>query len=449
MNPYYEKLTFEKRINKMKIKKKSNSSFNGHHIYHSFNNTLINSERGRKKSLNSSYLTQLNGTYMQDFNFFIPSKNKSLNISENCNSTFRARKKHNNKMLLYEDSLKLKAKINKLNKEIALAKSEIRKKDEEIRKREKAIDLAKIRLKKKKPDENLKEENIIIKLKDNYQHLKSKLDKQVDENNKLFNEIKKINLNEIEESNETDTIMLKRKIKEYYNSLQFNINYSSELNLYTFNKKEFINNHSNIVKMTKKVDEKKEKINLLKINLKLMKDKLQLIEESRKRIILYNDCIKKQNEKLLLDKKKREDYILKKPILLGKINALEVKSKNFEDNYKNNEHEIQNMALEKQKISKRMISSAISRPIDYDKLTCIEKNPKDKMDQRIILLQSLIKESQDKQNQFIEIFTYYDNYIKQKEYYEKLEEKIIGERIINKLNKNKNKKIDVSPEKKN
>ena len=117
----------------------------------------------------------------------------------------------------------------------------------------------------------------------------------------------------------------------------------------SFNKNKFINNHSFIEEMKIKIEEKNEKVNLLKENLQELKDKLSQVEENRKRIISYNDSIKKQNEKLLIDKKKREDYILKKPIILGKINKYEAKSKNFEDKNKTDENEIVNMVQEKKK----------------------------------------------------------------------------------------------------
>ena len=47
-------------------------------------------------------------------------------------------------------------------------------------------------------------------------------------------------------------------------------------------------------------------------------------------------------------------------------------------------------------ILKRLKDSQISKPMDYNKLINIENNPNDNIDQRIILLQSLIKESKDR-----------------------------------------------------
>ncbi len=437
MNSQYGKLNFQKRISKINLLKRPNSSFDFHSVKNSINSTRINMDGSKKKILNNSKLIQLNNTNIYDNTFFLSTKNRSLNNSEDYNSTFKASKKKNNKLLLYEDSLKLKTKINELKNELAITKSEIRKKDEEIRKREKAIEIAKNKIKDKKSFGNLKEENIIIKLKDNYQNLTSKINKQNEENEKLANKIKKIDLDELEDINNNNILSLKEKINVYNKNLKSNLFFNNELNLCTFNEKEFIKNHKYIEMISKKIEEKTEKIYVIKENLKSMKDKIDRVEQKRKRIILYNDSIKKQNKKLLLDKKKREDYILKKPLIIRKINEYEAKTKNFEETYKNNEHELENMALEKKKIIMQL--KEISKPIDYGKIIYIQKNPKDTIDQKIVLLESLIRESKDRQNEFIEIFTYYNDYIKKKENYEKIQNqtKIIENNnnyLVNKAN---------------
>ena len=450
MNQQYGKLSFQKRIKKIN-KKRPNSSFKIHSSYNnSINSTYGAVEGGRKKSMNNSCLTQFNNSCVYDNSFLLPSKNSSKINSEYYIATLKVGETKSNKILLYEDSIKLKTKINKLKKELALAKSDNRKKDEEIKRREKTIEMAKNKLKETNTFGNLKEENIIIQLKDNYQNLKSRINKQIEDNNQLFNDIKNTNLNELEENNINKLYFIKQNINEYNSNLQFNLDFNREMNLGELNRKEFINNHSIIEKMKKKLEEKQEKIYLLKENLEMMKEKLYQIEESRKRIALYNESIKKQNERLLIDKKKREDYILKKPIILGKINEYETKSKNCQDKNKNNEHEIKNLALEKQKIAKQMRDSEISKPIDYDKLIFIQKNPKENIDQRILLLESLIKESKERQNEFIEIFAYYDDYVKQKENYEIInnEAKMIEEKNHLNINNDNLDNLDSSSQKK-
>ena len=440
MNPQYGNISFKKRIKKINQKQRPNSSCIIRSSNYSINSIQLGQNDSKKKLLNTKNLSQLNNTCIYNNTFLLPSKLNSINVSDNYMSTINLKNKSKN--LLYEDSIKLKTKINKLKKELALAKSNNHKKDEEIKKREKAIEVAKNKLKENNTFGNLREENIIIKLKDNYQILKSRIKKQVEENNKLQNEIKQLNILDLEIENHNNLVSLKNKIYEYNNNLKFNLKCDNELSSYKFNKKEFFNNHIYIEKMQKLIEEKTRKVDSMKENLQTMKEKLSQMEENRKRIISYNDSIKKQNEKLLIEKKKREDFILKKPIILGKINEYETKAKNFEDKYKNNENEIQNISIERKKLTKQIKESEISKPIDYDKLKCIEKNPRENIDQKILLLESLIKESKDRQNEFIEIFAYYDDYVHQKENYEMInnEAKLIEENNIINNNINSNDK---------
>ena len=251
MNQQYGKLSFQKRIKKFQ-KKRPNSSCRIYSSNNSINSTHGGAEGGRKKSMNNSYLIQLNSSLMYDNNFLLPTKNTSIYNSENYIATLKAKETKGNKIILYEDSIKLKTKINKLKVELAFAKSDNRKKDEEIKKREKAIEMAKSKLIEPKTYGNLKEENVIIKLKDNYQYLKSKINKQIEENNQLMNEIKNTNLNALEENNNNKVFFIKKNINEYHNNLQYNLGFNDELTLCEQNKKEFINNHSNIEKMKKK-----------------------------------------------------------------------------------------------------------------------------------------------------------------------------------------------------
>ena len=444
MNPQYGKISFKKRINKINQKQRPNSSCVIRSVNYSISSTF-GGDGGRKKSINNSKLFQLNNSCMYNNTFLLPSNNNSINISESYISTKNIKKK--DKDALYEESIKLKTKINKLKKELDLAKSNNHKKEEEIKKRERAIEIAKNKLKENNSFGNLKEENIVIKLKDNYQILKSRIKKQVEENSKLQNEIKQLNINDLEKENNNNLFSLKDKIDEYNVNLQFNLDFNNELNLCYFDKKEFINNHTYIEKMQKIIDEKTKKIKSMKENLQMMKNKLNQIEENRKPIISYNESIKKQNERLLIDKKKREDFILKKPIILGKISEYETKAKNFEDKNKNNEIEIEKFDKERKKLTKQIKDSELSKPIDYDKLICIEKNPKENINQKILLLESLIKESKDRQNEFIEIFAYYDDYIRQRENYELInnEAKLIEEKNNYNNNQNSNDNLEFSP----
>ena len=74
----------------------------------------------------------------------------------------------------------MKTKINKLKKELAILKSDNLKKTEEIKKRKKDIIIA---INRESTFGNLKEENIISKLKDNYDNTKNKTIKKMKNRN--------------------------------------------------------------------------------------------------------------------------------------------------------------------------------------------------------------------------------------------------------------------------
>ena len=285
---------------------------------------------------------------------------------------------------------------------------------------------------------------MIIKQKNNYQTLKEKMRKQIEENNKLQNEIKIINLNDLQRENNNNLHLLRQKIRDYNDKLLNNLENNNELQSFKVYKKLYLYNHAYIEKIRKKIQEKSKKIELMKENLELMKEKLSQIEDNKRRIISYNESIKKQNDKLLIDKKKRENFMLKKPEIMGKINQYEEKTKNIQDKNKSSENIIHNMTLERKEITQKIKEAQICKPINYQKMIVLQDNPNDNVDQKILLLESLIKESKDRQNQFIEIFGYYDDYVKQKENYEIIDNE--AKLIESNMNNNNNEDINFQPQ---
>jgi hypothetical protein len=342
-----------------------------------------------------------------------------------------------NKNILYEDSLKLKSKINKLKKELVLIKRDNLKKEEEIKKRKRDVYIAKTQ---EKSFDNLKEENIISRLKDNYDLLKNKIKIMKETNNNLFNELKNINIFFQERQNMNNLLLLKNKILEYNLNLQKNLECNNKIFHSNFNREEYLNNHSYIQNIHKQLAEKDKKIFFLKENLSQLKLTYDKIEQERKKLVSYNSSLEKRNEKLLIDKKRREDFILQKPVIIGKINEYEKKIKGIEDENRKNESEIIKLSNASKMILNKLKDHQRSKPMDYNKLKSIENDPSENINQKIILLQSLIKESQDRQNEFIEIFEYYDDYVQQKEKYDIInnEAKMIEEKNLLNLNNNNN-----------
>ena len=428
----YDRLSFKKRISKISnTKRRPNSSFIIPSTNYTINSLYTKGEKSLsiRKSQETKY-TQLNNSCFYDINYY--NKNK-LRYNNNTTKSIN----NNNKDILYEDSIKLKTKINKLKKELSIMKSDNVKKTEEIKKRKRDIISAQTR---EKTYDNLKDENTISKLKDNYENLKYKIKIMKETNSKLINDLKSMNLFSQEKENTDNLFLLKNKIFQYNNSLQQNLEFNNKIFFNYFNREEFFTNHNYIENIQKQIEEKNKKIFLMKENLIQIKQRYNKIEQERKKLLSYNNSLEKRNEKLLIEKKTREDFILQKPIILGKINEYEKKIKGFEDLNKKNESEIAKLSNASKLILKQLKESQKSKPMDYDKLISIENNPFENMDQKIILLESLIKESKDRQNEFIEIFEYYDDYVQQKEKYDIIndEAKMIEEKNFLNINNNDN-----------
>ena len=423
-----DRLSFKKRITKISSsKRRPNSSFG---IPSSTNYTMNSLCIKKDKSLNLRKSQDISRNTQLNNSCYFVRKNKPRYYS------IKIQKKGKN--LLYEDSIKLKTKINKLKKELAILKSDNLKKTEEIKKRKKDIIIA---INRESTFGNLKEENIISKLKDNYDNIKNKIKNMKENNFKLFNELKNINLFLNEKENTENIFLLKEKILQYNNNLKQNLEYNNKI-FYTtyFNRDEFFSNHNWIENIQKQIEEKNKNIFLLKENILLIKKRYNKIEKERKKLLSYNSSLEKRNEKLLIDKKTREDFILQKPIILGKINDYEKKIKGIEDINKKNENEIIKLSNASKNILKQLKENKTIKPINYNKYILIEDNPYKNINQKIILLQSLIQESKDRQNEFIEIFEYYDDYVQQKEKYDIInnEAKMIEEKNFININNNNN-----------
>ena len=423
-----DRISFKKRITKISSsKRRPNSSFG---IPSSTNYTMNSLYIKKDKSLNLRKSQDISRNTQLNNSCYFVRKNKPRYYS------IKIQKKGKN--LLYEDSIKLKTKINKLKKELAILKSDNLKKTEEIKKRKKDIIIA---INRESTFGNLKEENIISKLKDNYDNIKNKIKNMKENNFKLFNELKNINLFLNEKENTENIFLLKEKILQYNNNLKQNLEYNNKI-FYTtyFNRDEFFSNHNWIENIQKQIEEKNKNIFLLKENILLIKKRYNKIEKERKKLLSYNSSLEKRNEKLLIDKKTREDFILQKPIILGKINDYEKKIKGIEDINKKNENEIIKLSNASKNILKQLKENKTIKPINYNKYILIEDNPYKNINQKIILLQSLIQESKDRQNEFIEIFEYYDDYVQQKEKYDLInnEAKMIEEKNFININNNNN-----------
>ena len=388
------KLPVKRKINTVQLKKTNSSSYlertnlqlnnkiywlgdksinlNNSQKFPLNNSTLINS-----KSIGNCYSSQLNHT----------------NISHN---------------LLYDDIINLKNKLNKLKLELSLLKGENHKKEEEIKKVQKILENSKKKIKDKTYIKKLSGQNQMIKLKEEYQQLQTEIKEKADENKIIYSKIKSIDIEDFQNENENNINIFKEKISEYKNNINNNKEYEKELDNCYINKDKFFKNHEYLESILKEIETKNNNINIMKVKLGKLKEKYNKLDENKKRIITYNDSIQKNNEKLLKEKKKREDFLMKKPIIFKQIEDFKKKANDLELEEQSHENEIKRINRIKEEKDKKELKKKLLK-ID------IEINPDNKIDKRIKLYESLIKESKERQKEFIDLFEYYNNFIKQKE----------------------------------
>ena len=311
-----------------------------------------------------------------------------------------------NQSLLYEDIMKLKSKINKLNVELSFLKSENRKKDEEIKKVEKFLESS-YKFDDKKFVDKLKGQSQIIKLKDTFQKLQEKINETKDENVNITNTIKTTDINRLKNYSDGSLYLFREKVKEYKKKLSQSKEIEKELSGCNCDKSQFFDNHTRLEKILKNIESENNKIRELKQKLDNVKEKSNKIDEDKRRLLTYNKSIIRNNEKLLLDKKKREDFIMNKPVLLMQIKEFEEKAKDLENKEKQYNETINNIMYHRIKV------------IEKEKLKT-ERNQEDSLSPKILLYDSLIKESKERQKELIELFEYYNDFINQKENYEKM-----------------------------
>ena len=383
---------FKRRIKIMKMKKKSSSSLNLFSTINSYN------EPEKSIYLNKSQKIQLNNS-SKISSKYLPNGNSLIMNHENLEPS-----------LLFKEIINLKNRINKLKLELLNVNSENRKKEEEIKKVQKILENSKKKLKEKNYLQKLNEQNQMLKLKDEYQKLQEKIKQKEDENKSIFNKLKLIDLEELINDNDKEINIIKEKVDEYKDNLLYNKNLEKKLNFYYFYKEQFFQNHKYIVSVIKQVNSKSNTINLLKENLKKLKDKYYEMNENKKKLVTYNDSIQKNNEKLLIDKNKRDNFLKKKPKLIEKIKEFKKKANDLvkeEISKKDEINYIENNKNKKEEEPKKKIYKIV-----------IKKNPNERINQKIKLLESLIRESKERQKEFIDLFEYYNDYIKQKENYE-------------------------------
>ena len=300
--------------------------------------------------------------------------------------------------LLYEDIIKLKTKINKLKMELSFLKSLNRKKDDEIRELEKYKEDAKFFYGKSDNIfffKKLGDYQEIIKLKNIYENIKIKLRAKKEINDSIINQIKLLELAEIKNKNEENIKLFKKKLEEYNELRKKNELLENEITTNDWIKTKYFENHKFLTELNTDYNKKIIKIEKNQENLDKLKEKYEKIKSHQNLIIRRNSSIKNDNNKLLNDKKNRQEYIMKQVEIQNQISLYETKTQNLISETLDKESVINNYITQINKENENNKNFFEYKPIT-------EINPKEIENKQVTLYESLIQGSKKKQNEILE-----------------------------------------------
>ena len=314
---------------------------------------------------------------------------------------------------LYDELMTLKKKVNFLNAQIALEKSSKRKKDVQISSKARQIKSYQSDIKMSKDItpvniDKLKNSNIISHLKKEFQTAKLTLNAKKNETKNMEAFLKKAKPNILRQENLLLEQKLKDMLKEYRELLDLNSINSKKINDMEGLHEIFMKNHENIEKLRQRKENLEKNIAYLQENINLMneanyKNEETLIKQNKNKIN-YNRHI----EHLMKEKKDKEEILKMKMTYKQQISKLEEEEKEYKDKYSNNEKQIKDLKENIYLVEKMMkIDPLKIKTFDYSKIKEMERNPNDVINSKILLLQSLINESNNNKKKYQEIIDTY------------------------------------------
>ena len=178
----------------------------------------------------------------------------------------------------------------------------------------------------------------IIKLKNKYESIKIKYQKQKEINEDLIKHIKLLNLAEINNINNENKKILLNKTEELTTLRKENEELENKLINLDWVKNKYEQNHNFVLKIKLNINKKISKINKLKNNLQKLEDKYKKIKTKQNQILRRNLSIIGDNKKLLDYKKYREEYVIKQTEIEKQISIYEMKATNLIDDSNDKEN---------------------------------------------------------------------------------------------------------------
>ena len=378
--------------------------------YSSQNSLLISKYKiidDKNKTINNQKKSiKLNMSKINTNNSFISIRSKIPNsFHNNTNISFSIKDENPDKSFLYEENIKLKAKINKLRFDLFLNKRLNEKKDEEIKEMNKNLEEAKILFEKKKEKiyyiNKINYEKKIIRLKNYYENVKFQLREAKEENNILMSKIKAINNEELMHNNEEEIKKLKKKRDELNFKDIKNIMASKKLKNFNSNKQKYIENYEYLNNLKTKINKQSLKVGKLNQKAYILKDKYYDIKSQKGKLLRYNKNIKIRNKELVIDIKNKENLLLKKIQIEKKINSFSTKTRDLKDKIGQSEISINHYINEQ----KNIIESKNKSFEDINKLNKLKINARleENKIKQIVICESLINESKERQKNFVKL----------------------------------------------
>ena len=329
---------------------------------------------------------------------------KVIYSNPNNQKPFKGMGKTIDKEELYENNIQLKNLVNNLKKTLDESKSIIIQKDIEIKKKNKIIenclrdnDVNEVH---KENLEKGKESNLLSLIKDKYYEMKNNYNKKLKENEILRANIKITKIKEISIEND----ILKNEVEKYkklfLNSQREIQNSNLEIdNLKEF-KNKFLEQHLIINSLKKQNEELNLNIKNLKNEIIQIKENLKKKNAKTKKIKLANSQLKISNDKYLNEKKLKEYQIMNQTDNNIKINKIQKQLNEYKNLYEQASREIQTLKkleIAKNKNKENDQNIYLIKPMDKNIYKSINDNP-NKENEKIILLKSLLKNSEIKNN---------------------------------------------------
>ena len=303
---------------------------------------------------------------------------------------------------LYEELMSLKKQVNNLNSKIAFAKSMNRKKDVQISLRNKELDTYKSDIKMSKDIlpvniDKLKDSNMISSIKKEYYNAKNLLNAKKAEAKSLEQFLKKAKPNKEIQKNEELEKQLIELVESYKEIQQKNAEDSEKIKNLEILGKIFNSNHAKIEEMQNVIYETENKVNGLRVIAKNMNNENSKNNEILKKQYIHKNNASKHIKYLMNVKKSKEEIVKLKAGYEKKIAELEKELNKYKSKCATNEKKIENIKKEIDTIEEmKTIDPMKLEEFNYDELKTIERNPSENTNSKILLLQSLIEESDKK-----------------------------------------------------